>query len=563
MAAPHRSRHRSRTVLAALLLATARCASTTERGRSAAAWGASLADDAMLRDAERALADGDLVRARALWAALRDARPSGAVHDVALLRLARIDLIGDGEPALADAVSSLARLPRDLEPSLALRRELLEGLIAARRGSASDAVVARLRAGRGRFIDAPDAVEANCAVAALAVAPAAALEALARVEAATERGVRWLPTRLPCDLPAERSARFEGIVPRVDEPSDLAAALDVLPAEHAWRVGLARRLRAVAEARGEARRWASHLADLPDDEAAIRPAVAGTRDPLLRIGILAPLSGPASNVGAEVVRGAQQAVESVARVELVVGDETPQREAVDRASALRAVLADLHRRAVDVVVGPALDEDVAPALEAARAEGMVLRMPTPPSGTSAAANAAGPSLDERCEALAAAARTRGVRVQLHLPPEPGPTLDGALRAALGRHGVGVARAGEAAAAEVVAGFFGAEDLRRIAAAARAAPERWIFDARGATPGTPGEWVGLGPTAAYASFRTAGCGRSDRAPSELAALFHDAVLATLRSAGRTVSVEPVLDRSALLIGTAVAAAEDCAPGSSVR
>ncbi len=289
-------------LLAALLAVWGACTSAPQPGRSATSLGATVADDSDIRAAERAMAEGSLGRAGELWEALRRAHAADPLGHYASLRLARLDLATPGPEGVARARGRLSSLPAVLDATLELRRSLVSALATARDGRPEPALARSLASLRGRFVDAQDVVEANCALAAVSPSAADSLEALARVEGAVERGVRWAPTGLACDESATRTATFEEALARVEAPAEVAAVLDALPSGHPWRTPLARRLRTVAEARGEVRAWMTHLADLPDDEAAIRPTTPGVGAPTLRIGILAPLSGAVANVGAEAVR---------------------------------------------------------------------------------------------------------------------------------------------------------------------------------------------------------------------------------------------------------------------
>ncbi len=495
--------------------------------------GATVADDTAIRAAERALAEGSLARAGELWEALQRAHPDDALGHYASLRLARLDLATPGADGVTRARGRIASLPAALDAALELRCSLVTALATARDGRADPALARSMASLRGRFVDPQDVVEANCALAAVSASGAQSLEALARVEGAVERGVRWAPTGLACDASATRTARFEEVLARVEEPAEIAAVLDALPSGHPWRTPLARRLREVAEARGEVRAWMSHLADLPDDEAAIRPTTAGVGAPTLRIGILAPLSGAVANVGAEAVRAAQQALEGVSHVELILADESQalaRRAAVGRPPTIGIdeLVQSLRARGASAVVGPSMDANVAAAVTAARAQGVALWLPTPAEQS---ATAVGPTLAARAEALAtAAAEHRARRVVLHLPTlPPDPALEAALRAALGRRGVVAVRAGEAPSGHVLAGFFDEEAQRRWGAATTRGGQ-WIIDARSLPPDATSHWVGAAASGAYGSFLQVSCARSDRAPTENAALYYDAVLAAVGAAG---------------------------------
>ena len=554
---------------AALLAALSACAGATPPGRAALALGDTVSDDAALRAAERALVEGDLPRARELWAALERQHPRDALGRHAALRLARLDLAAPGDAGVESARARLGALPRTLDATHALRRSLVDALVTARAGRSDAALSRSLVTLRGRFVDAPEVVAADCAQVAVAPAAGPALEALARVEGAVELGVRWIPTGLACDGSDTRTERFQALLPTVDEPGEVATVLDALPASHPWRTPLARRLRTVAEARGEVRRWMSHLADLPDDEAAIRPVVRDNAEDVLRIGVLAPLSGSVANVGAEVVRSAQQAVEGSSRVELMLEDESralPRRAAVGQVEVtpIEALVRSLRERGAVAIVGPALDANVPAARAAALAQGVPLWLPTPPDAAGGVAHAVGPTLRQRADAMAAAAARGGAtRVALHLPTlPPDPSLEAALRAAMARQGVAVARRGEAAARHVIAGFFDEESQRRWATAAARSTTPWVIDARAAIAGTPGHWVGLTAAGGHGAYVAVGCSRSDRAPTEIAALYYDAVIEVVR-ARRPIAAAPALQRGGALVLDGVASETECPAPDSGR
>lgn len=554
--------------LTALLGWVDACAGAPPLGRTALALGRTVTEDAEIRAAEQVLADGDLPRARELWAALEARHHADLLGRYASLRLARIELTTPGPDAVAAASGRLGGLPSSLDAPLGLRRSLVDALVTAR-GGRPDAPLARsLATLRGRFVDAQDVVEADCAEAAVSPSAAPALAALARVESAVERGVRWIATGLTCDASPARTAQFQALLPRVAEPREVAAALDVLPSGHPWRTPLARRLRAVAEARDEVRLWTSHLADLPDDEAAIRPVLRDSGEAVLRIGVLVPLSGSVANIGAEAVRSAQQAVEGFSRIELMLEDESralPHRAAFGavEVTSIEALVRSLRERGAVAIVGPALDANVLAAVAAAQAQGVPIWVPTPADAVGGPVHAVGPTLRERADAMASAAREGGARVVLHLPTMPSDApLEAALRAAMARRGVAVVRAGDRLVGHVLAGFFDAESLLRWTAVIRRDGGRWVLDARSAIAGTPGRWVGLAGSDSYGVFAGLSCSRSDRPPSEISALYYDGVIEAVR-AQRSAAMTSALRRDAGVVSVAVAAQAECARPDSGR
>ena len=87
-------------VLCAVLGGVVACAGTRLPGRAALTLGESVADDEAIRGAERTLAEGDLPRARELWAALEGQHRTAPTGRFATLRLARIDLAFPGDAAV-------------------------------------------------------------------------------------------------------------------------------------------------------------------------------------------------------------------------------------------------------------------------------------------------------------------------------------------------------------------------------------------------------------------------------------------------------------------------------
>jgi hypothetical protein len=128
--------------------------------------------------------------------------------------------------------------------------------------------------------------------------------------------------------------------------------------------------------------------------------------------------------------------------------------------------------------------------------------------------------------------------------------------------VAVVRAGDPLASHVLAGFFDEESQHRWAAVVGRGVGRWVLDARAAIAGTPGHWVGLPASEGYGAFVRRSCSRSDRAPTEISALYYDAVIEAVRSERSTV-MAPALRRSTGVVSVDVASAAECARGGSVH
>jgi hypothetical protein len=445
-----------------------------------------------------------------------------------------------------EAEELLRRVPEGDDPALAMRRSLVMGLVYARRGQVDEGTRA-LRPLARRMIDRAECVAADCGLAALEARgrhPAEALRALARVESQAEGGVRWIPTGLSCDAAPSRAAEVTRLLADVDEPRALADTLDALPPDHPIRVEVARRLRALAEARNEIPQWLHWLADLPDTEATLRVVEDAQGPAPLRVSILAPASGPRAVVGAEILRAVQVALEDQRGVEIEVEDEPvastardPQarREALD--GAIDAAVAHLLARRPDAILGPALEDQSAAVLARAAATGTEVYLLAPhvddvrPLGVHAIA--AGPPPTMRAAALAAAVRGLGTRV--HWAVTPGSErawFPSRVRESLGRVSVAVVDGVALASRElhIALGPWGFEARGQLAASATAAPTRWVFDARWGPAGTPGVWVGAVTSDAPADrdelqkFRERTCDLTGRPPSEMALLAYDAARA---------------------------------------
>lgn len=506
------------------------CSGARREGRQARLVSSAPGVDAALQRAERLAAEGELSRADQGLAELVRRHPTEGLGYLANLRRARIAL---AQHRLADAAARVAEVPRGVDEALDLQRDLIEGLLEARREEA-DRAVATLRRLDGRMIDRTQNVEVACGL--LAMEPRAtrgdaarALRAGAVIEQAREAGTRWLATGLSCDDAAERAAVFRALVAQVERPEALANTLDAMPDDHPLRVELARRLRAVAAARGETARWLHWLSDLRDDEATLLPVGGSEEREVFRVGVLAPLSGPESNVGAEIVRAVQLAVRGQPNLEVAVADEG---ESVASAQAGFAQLTEGLR--CDAVIGPTREGHARAVSLAADAAGRPVYLVAPyldavpaPQGST---RLAGPGARDRAVALAAASRRVGTRVVLRTAPgDAHDEFVQRLRSVLQNAGVTALDAGPAALPRVVTGHLSHEQRAEVAHAAALAPARFILDARSGLAGTRGTWVGLGPGADFEEIHTLFCGLTGRPPGELALLAYDATWAAIASA----------------------------------
>ncbi|MFO0610720.1 MAG: hypothetical protein U0324_46590 [Polyangiales bacterium] len=516
-----------RTPAAVVLLACAfaACGGAT-RGRAPRLVSPEVSVDQALDRAAREADDGDLAEAGRVLEGVLSRAPNDALAALARVSLARYRVALDDLPA---AEAQLARVPTALDPALTMRRDLVAGIVHARLGRTEQGMAA-LRPLARRMIDRGDSVEADCAVASLearAGRPVAALAALARIEALAEAGARWLPTGLACDAAGPRGDAFRELVARVDDPAALADTIDALPAGHALRVDAAQRLRAIAAARNEIPRWLRWLADLPDTEATLRVVSDAVGPPPLRVGLLAPTSGAAARVGASALRAVQIALEGERAVEIETADEGATREEAvagfDRLAALR----------VAAVIGPATEDHAAAVAARAEASGVDVMLVAPHLDAPPASGhvvLAGPALRDRAVALAGAVRQRGTHVRLVAAPGTERDLFTArLRESLARASVGVAAgegAGGAGELRLVVGPWGEEARASLAERARAAPGRWVFDARRADVGAPGVWVGVAAAdeVAVAGFRARFCELTGAAPDELSLLAWEAARA---------------------------------------
>jgi hypothetical protein len=515
------------TRLTAAAWLSAACGGADLRGRAVQLTSADVRVDRALVRAREKAADGDYAAAERLLMQVIETHPRDPLAAVARVEAARLLVARD---ALAAASALLGDVPAAADPALAMRRSLVTGLVHARRGEV-EAGLAALRPLARRLIDRANSVEADCALAALealAERPAEALLALARVESQAEGGVRWTPTGLACDVAATRAAEVTALLARVNEPRSLADALDALPADHPARVEVARRLRALAEARNEIPQWLRWLADLPDTEATLRVVRDAQGPPALRVGVLAPTAGPRAVAGTEVLRAVQLALEDQRAVELLVDDEG------DAPGEPEAGFDRLAARHLTALIGPAFEDHAAAVSARAAAAGVDVYLLSPhlddASPLGPHVMLAGPPPAMRAATLAAAARTRGTRVRWAAAPGvERAVFPSRVRSMLALAGVTAVEGAGLASPElhVVLGPWGFEARTQIEALAARAPLRWIFDARSGPAGAPGVWVGVvaseapAAAAALSAFRARYCELTGRPPGELALLAHDA------------------------------------------
>lgn len=520
-------------VVSVLLCALLACGAAP-RGRAPRLVSPDVSVDQAIERAAREADDGDLAEAGRVLENILSRAPGDPLVGLARVGLARYRVALDDLPA---AEALLANVPGTVDPALTMRRDLVAGIVHARRGRTA-AGLAALHPLSRRMIDRSDSVEVDCAVASLearAGRPVAALGALARIEALAEAGARWLPTGLPCDAAGPRGDAFRELVAHVDEPAALADTIDALPAGHALRVDAAQRLRTIAAARNEIPRWLRWLADLPDTEATLRVVSDAVGPPPLRLGLLAPMSGDRARIGADALRAVQIALEGERSVEIETADEGSTRE---EAVAGFDRLASLH---VGAVIGPSVEDHSVVVAARAEAAGVDLFLVAPHLDAELGSGrvlTAGPPLRDRAVALAAAVRQRGTRVRWTAAPGSERDLFAArVRESLARASVAVSDPTNLAPAElhVVVGPWGEEPRAVMAERARAAPTRWVFDARRATAGAPGVWVGLvaADEAAARAFHARYCELTGAAPDELSLLAWEAARrAAARARGRT-------------------------------
>ncbi len=537
---PRRARAPTLALALALALVFANCSGERFDNRAPFLVSTDRGVDATLARARVAAADSDWSQANALLRDIETRHPRDPMALVAAVLRARVSLARDD---VDGAASTVIAVPPGRDPALDMQRDLVLGLVAARRRDTARGTWL-LRPLARRMIDRAQTAEVACGLAELDASQgsdgaARALGDLAQVESLAEDGVLWLPTGLPCDQQVTRAAAFIALLGRVESLRALADALDTLPAESPRRRPVARRLREVAVAHHEIDRWRHWLADLPAGEATLMPVAGDAGPPPLVVGVLAPVSGPRASIGVTVVREVQLALEGDRATAVLLEDEgaTPQ-------SALAAFerLAAQHPAAV---VGPTQEELARAVAPRAVALGVDVYLLAPYGNATGGGpvHLAGPDLQARTVRIATTARGHGTRAALVVPEgDTEGEFIGRLRTSLSLAGVVSGAPGEGAGASalhVVAGPFGSEALRAHAGQSEGAPGRWVFDGRAGQPGSPGWWVGLRAGPDFAQHHARYCDVAGEPAGELGMLAYDAAQRVL-SAVRGGDPERVLD-----------------------
>ncbi len=481
--------------------------------------------DTELAHARQAAADEDWNAAAVILSRILREHPGDPLALVAGILQARITLArGDVDAAARTAID----VTPGRDPALDLQRDLLLGLVAARRGDTQHGL-ALLRPLAGRMIDRTHAIEVDCGLAALDAADgpsgaARALTDLAQVDSLANDGLSWLPTGLACDLPTTRSEAMLHALARVTTPETLAAVLDTLSSTSPLRRAVAERLRTVAVALHQVDRWRASLADLPPSEATLLPVRVDTGPRLLRIGVLVPVSGSRAGIGITIVREVQLALEGAQATDVVVADEgsTP----AQTASAYQR-LASAH---VAAIIGPSQEESARALVSRTDLAGvpMYLLAPFADARETQTVHLAGPSLLSRTTQIAAYVRSGTVSLVTPQGDNDGEFVT-RLRGSLTLLGVTVRTGGTTSERRVAAGPFGTEALRTMALSSGHSPLSWIYDARASQPGALGVWVGLHGGPDFDNHLTRYCALAGEAPGELGMLAYDAARAALASA----------------------------------
>jgi len=513
--------------------ALAACGGSALPGRAVRLVSASAAlDQGIVTAQQLALGDGRYAQAAEVLEGLRARHRGDVLAHVATLRLARVELaraaVAGGDPARVTRAAQLAvSVPTGIDPALDMQRDLVRGVLAARQGAVAQGV-SLLRPLDGRMIDPGENASVACGLLALETVeggdPARALRSLARVEAAVEGAVRWLPMGLSCEDPRARRETLDAVLARVQDPQALADALDLLPAGYAGRVVIARRLRELARARREVSRWLRWLADLGDEEATLFTEERGDRPDPFTVGLLVPIVGARSAQGVGIVRAVQLALAGQEEVHVLVEDEGRNEEDLHRAfDTLRA-------RGARWIIGPTREELGRPIAQWAQQAdvGLYLLAPWEDALPYGAVQLAAPGLRDRLAAVREALARRGRRVAV-VAPEDAPAQGFAqrLRADLGAHNVALAT--EAASdVRALAGSFDGAARELVARRVAQSPARWVIDARLGLRGMPGVWVGVARGPAFESVHERFCQLTGRPPGELALLAHDAARMILQA-----------------------------------
>lgn len=573
-------------VLFAACVAT--CGGSSAPGRAVRLVSPNVATDEALARARDATDDGDYDRAEAILREVAERAPGDPLSAVATLRRARLRVVRgdlDGAQRLAEGVSA------QVDPSLTMRRSLVLGLVASRRG---DHAAARsiLRPLARKMIDPAESLEVDCALAVSLPAGEAmaadasvqaarvgcettaqrddepcrvaeGMRALARVAVVTWSGTRGLPTGLACDREDARVEMARALLARSTDPRSLADVIDVLPDGHPLRVDVARRLRTLAEELGETPRWLRWLADLPDTEATLGVATGSSGPPTLRVGVLAPTSGGRAYVGVEVLRAVQLALRGERNVDVTVEDEGETRE------SLLAGFDRLVARHVNAVIGPvreALLHDVETVAEERGVDVYPLAVePECVAPQSRRVHRLIPTACDRASALRAAIVARGR--QWRLFSAPGTTGDAtAWHIAQDAQGERLTQvsAESAGGLTVVTDALGIEQRPALVGQSSRSPGRWVIDARAGLAGVLGVWVGARPGEQFEDFQARYCQVTGAPPGEFALMAHDVARAVLESARPGGPVWRALAPLPLSAGTVTAShVDDHAPAAARR
>lgn len=514
----------------ALLLACAlaACGGAAAPGRPARLVSAHTAMDQGLAMAQQlSLGDARYEQAAEVLASLRERHRGELLAHVASLRLARVELarsvVAGGDAARETRAAQLAAsVPEGADPALDMQRALVLGLLAARQGAVARGV-SLLRRLDGQMIDAGENVSVACGLLALETAEGGdagiALRSLARVEAAAEAAVRWLPTGLSCEDPAARRRALDAVLARVERPQLLADALDLLPPGYAGRKAIARRLLELARARREVAQWLRWLGDLGDEESTLFTDARGDAPASFSVGLLVPITGERSALGVGVVRAVQIALAGYEEIHVLVADEG------DGEAELHRAFDTLRERGARWIIGPTREDHArAAASWAQQADvGLFLLAPWEDALPFGNVSIVVPGLRDRLAALREAVARRGRRVAMVAPEHAAPQW---FVTRLGRE-LGAAGPEATADVRVVAGSYPSAERERIVRRAAAQPARWFADARVGWTDLPGTWVGVAPGPAFDAVHARFCQLTGRPPGEVALLAHDAARAILR------------------------------------
>jgi ABC-type branched-subunit amino acid transport system substrate-binding protein len=320
-----------------------------------AAWPAgALADDALLRLAERALARDDEAAARAHLDALLRQHPTGDRSDAARVELARLELArGDGDAAAA--AMGRVRLSRLSQPE---RREAY-GVLArvARDPVARLRWLARLRA---ELHDPEEIAAVDARIDAVV------LELDAR---SLERAAGQLGDEIPAARALVRAAELALDADEVERARDLVERASALPLAPAYEDAL----RAVRERLRLHDEGEFDVAELPSLEQLGEVAPADVSRARGTLGVVLPLTGPFARFGEESLEGVLLAAGI-----FPAGPEGPEvrlriRDTGGRPERAAEVVRELAAAGdVAAIVGPLLSGECEAAAAEAQAAGLPL-----------------------------------------------------------------------------------------------------------------------------------------------------------------------------------------------